>query len=99
MAYMPADDLVDASSVEALTSASPDDQLAWYTQAKGAVERFCNQVFAEDERERIVDGSDERRLPLDVRLATLSDLTINSPGFATSLAVTDVAINEDHDAL
>lgn len=92
-------ELVAASSESALTAGSVDQQDAWYTAAKAAVERFCGQTFDQFVGQRILDGGDDKRLPLDRRLAELTGLELNAPGFFTSLAVTDVALTEDHDCL
>lgn len=99
MAYMAYADLVDASSVDALTAASAAEQEAWCTAARSAVEQFCGQTFTEDDRTRTLDGNDERRLPLEVRLATITGLALTAPETWSSLALTDVAITDDHDAL
>lgn len=99
MAYMTPAQLVAASTVDALTSATADEHQRWWTAAKRAIERFCGQTFEEVPATRVLDGNDGKRLPLDKRLATLVELSVSAPGFPTSLAVTDVALTEDHDAL
>lgn len=97
--YMTRADLVAASSVAALTGASAPDQDRWRTAAIAAVERFCQQSFVASVETRVIDGSDNKRLALDKRLAILTGLTINAPAFGSSLAITDVALTPNHDAL
>lgn len=99
MAYMPAAQLVAASDVAELGAASPEQQATWWAMAKRAIEGFCGQRFDADVGTRNIDGNDQRRLPLDKRLATLTGIAISAPGFPTSLDLTDVALDDDHDAI
>lgn len=98
--YPTTKELVDGSTVEALTSLEEAQQDALREEAIAAVERYCRQSFLqegteEDPVERILDGSGSRALYLPKRLITLTDLDAG----VTGLAVGDVVLSERRDRL
>lgn len=88
-------DLVAASSVDALTDASPTEQQGWYDASKRLIEAFCRQTFDSETLTLAVAGSGDRRLPLPRRLAALD--TIESVGSA--IDASDVQLTPSHNCI
>lgn len=95
MAYPTRDDLVGASSEDALTQLSSEEQDDLRLLAIAAVEDFCGQSFTEEDTTRVVDGSGGKTLPLDRRLAEVTTVTVSG----SSIDASDLALNERHDEL
>src|SRR5262245_37706072 len=95
MAYPSRDDLVAASSQEALTSLSQEEQDDLRGLAIAAIEDFCGQSFTGEDTTRTIDGTGGRTLPLDRRLAELTSISVQG----SSIDASDLLLNERHDEL
>lgn len=95
MAYPAAADLKDASEVDALKALSDPDLDDVYAVAVRSVEEFCGQKFIQTVETRLLDGAGGRTVALPERLASLTSLSVSG----SSLAATDVALNERHSEL
>lgn len=93
--YPSAAELVSRSDVDDLVEATDEEQDAWYMAAKQSVEDFCNQRFDLRTATLIVGAQGGRTLYLPERIESVTAVDMPHSG----LVLSDLLINDDHDAL
>jgi hypothetical protein len=94
--YPSTEELVEISTVQALTSLTPDQQDSLRAASIAAIETYCNQSFElEMNRTIALDGNGSDVLYLPRRLERLTAMTVNLSG----LEVGDVTVSPEHDRL
>lgn len=94
--YPSAEELVAASSVDALTSLTDEEQQALRDASIAAIEEFCNQSFElELDATKYVDGPGTGVLYLPKRLVNLTAIDVPD----SALALSDVALSATNDII